>query len=129
MSKEITAKSAIDPERYPDTVSPPAADPLAESQRAIDSLAPAAIAALGDILSTGNDKARLEAAKTILDRAGLSARPRAAEKQAAKDLSALTLEEIEALLHQAEAKRAAVAKPVNASELARKEQQLADMIG
>lgn len=129
MIKPLPADTATpECERYHDTVSAPRASDLAQSQAAIDQLAPAAIAALADILQNGSDRAKLEAAKTLLDRAGLSARPRTAEKTQEKSLDSLTLEEVEALLASKEAERAAAAKPVSATELARKDKQLSDLI-
>lgn len=110
-------------------VSQPSAEPLAENQAAIDGAASAAVATLISLLSEDrSDRTRLEAAKTLLDRAGLSAKPRAADKQAPLDLNSLDLDQVQRLLDQAEAARAAKAKPVSASEVARNNKQLSDFI-
>lgn len=108
--------------------SQPSAEPLAENQAAIDGAAGQAVAALISLLSADSDRTRLEAAKTLLDRAGLSAKPRAADKPAPLDLNSLDLDQVQRLLDQAEAARAAKARPVSASEVARKDKQLSDFI-
>ena len=108
-------------------VSAPGEGALDAAQSQIDSAAGAAVPTLIELLKPDkSDKIRLEAAKTLLDRAGISARPRAAAPAAPADLAALDLDQIQALLDRAESARAAAAIDVSAPDMARNDSQAVD---
>ena len=126
MGKGIIVPYEVDKASFLDVSAPGESAPDA-AQSQIDGAAGAATSTLIELLGADRpDKIRLEAAKTLLDRAGVSARPRAAAPAAPADLAALDLDQIQARLDRAESARAAAAIDVSASELARNDGQAID---
>lgn len=126
MGKGIIVPYDVDKTSFLD-VSAPNDGAMVAAQAQIDSAAQTAVSTLIELLGADrSDKIRLEAAKTLLDRAGISARPRAAAPAAPADLAALDLDQIQALLDRAESARAAAAIDVSAPELARNDGQAID---
>ena len=75
-----------------------------------------------------NSRVRVDAAKTILDRAGHVARPKEADSGAQKDLHEMSTDELRALVDKLEGELADRAEPVSATEKQGVPQQVLDML-